>query len=84
MANQTANRATSKPIFVAMKYSQDIFNGFGAQETADVLVSAFIHPMMPVHAICSDNNLWDFFLLRIKAYPKERLQCLFDLPFVSS
>ncbi|KAJ3858675.1 hypothetical protein EV359DRAFT_68817 [Lentinula novae-zelandiae] len=35
-------------IWTTMKEHQDVFNGFGAQESCDALFVALIHPLMPV------------------------------------
>lgn len=41
-----------------MKERQDVFNGFGAQESCDCLFTALIHPLMPTVFVCKSNQLW--------------------------
>ncbi|KAK7436536.1 fatty acid synthase alpha subunit Lsd1 [Stygiomarasmius scandens] len=49
------------PIWQVMKDTQDVFNGFGAQEACDALCAAHIHPRMPVTFICKNSVLWNRF-----------------------
>lgn len=44
-----------------MKEHQDIFNGFGAQESCDTLFLALIHPLMPAQFVCSSKETWTRF-----------------------
>ncbi|KAF5348274.1 hypothetical protein D9756_010448 [Leucocoprinus leucothites] len=41
------NPADNTPIFLEIKDNQLVFNGYGAQETTDMLVEAFLHPLTP-------------------------------------
>jgi len=46
-------------IFLAIKGNQQVFNGYGVQETCDMLCGALIHPCMPVYQLCVDDVLWN-------------------------
>ncbi|KAJ6617308.1 hypothetical protein B0H10DRAFT_2218648 [Mycena sp. CBHHK59/15] len=46
------------PIFITIKSTQTVFNGYGAQETTDLLLLALIHPQMPtVHLVLPSTHL---------------------------
>lgn len=66
----------STPIFVAIKSNQCVFNGYGAQETSDMLFTALIHPCMPVSLVCKDDQLWARLYSRVIGYQKERVELL--------
>jgi hypothetical protein len=75
------------PIFCAVKLAQTVFNGYGAQETCDMLVEALIHPAMPTLAVCSDEIVWARFTDAVFSYQKERVRIATatpsPLPYVS-
>ena len=77
-------------IFVAVKSTQTVFNGYGAQETCDMLVEALIYPTMPAASVCSDEDLWKRFKDKVISYQKERVSIALAtrssmmLPYVSS
>ncbi|KAJ3885488.1 hypothetical protein GG344DRAFT_82661 [Lentinula edodes] len=48
-------------IWTTMKERQDVFNGFGAQESCDALFLALIHPLMPVTLLCGSDLMWTRF-----------------------
>ena len=62
-----------------------VFNGYGAQETCDMLVEALIHPAMPVVAVCTDDTVWARFSTAVFSYQKERVRIATasQLPYVS-
>lgn len=62
------------PIFLEMKGNQMVFNGYGAQETCDMLVLALIHPCMPSYFICLHESLWNRFKSTLIAYRLQRLE----------
>lgn len=68
------------PVFLAVKANQRVFNGYGAQETSDMLFTAIIHPRMPVSLVCKDDDLWDRLYTRIVGYQKERIELLKPAP----
>jgi hypothetical protein len=49
------------PIFLSVKNNQRVFNGYGAQETCDMLFEALIFPAMPTFAVCKDPDVWHRF-----------------------
>jgi hypothetical protein len=60
--DQIRRKQLSKaPIWQTMKDRQDVFNGFGAQESCDALCSAFLHPCTPTIFICTNDELWTRF-----------------------
>lgn len=79
MRNDTA-------IFIAIKGNQRVFNGYGAQETCDMLCGALIHPCMPVYQLCVDDVLWDRFRAAVINYQQDRFSLLGDgrFTYVSS
>ena len=78
------------PIFVAVKSNQFVFNGYGAQETCDMLVEALIYPTMPTASVCGGEDIWKRFKDKIISYQKERVSIALTtrssamLPYVSS
>jgi len=62
------------PIFAAVKATQTVFNGYGAQETCDMLVQALISPAMPVVAVCSDPEIWSRFETTVFEYQRKRIE----------
>lgn len=79
------------PIWLDIKERQDIFNGFGAQESCDVLFSALIHPLMPTTYICCSETLWErlrralieHHLLRVNRVLDPQSLSLTPLPYLS-
>ncbi|MGH7238965.1 MAG: hypothetical protein ACREHG_02750 [Candidatus Saccharimonadales bacterium] len=47
-----------RSIYDAIKLQQDIFNGYGSQESSDLLLYCRIHPRMPVSKICGNDTLF--------------------------
>ena len=70
------------PIFAAVKATQTVFNGYGAQETCDMLIYALLSPAMPAYAICCDSELWTRFEKTIFDYQKKRLELATARPVV--
>ncbi|KAJ4500573.1 hypothetical protein C8R41DRAFT_810021 [Lentinula lateritia] len=58
---EMSNSHSMSPIWSVMKERQDIFNGFGAQESCDTLFLALIHPLMPAQFVCSSKETWTRF-----------------------
>jgi hypothetical protein len=78
------------PIFIAVKSTQTVFNGYGAQETCDMLVEALIYPTMPTVSVCSGEDIWKRFKDKVISYQKERVSIALTtrtslmLPYVSN
>ncbi|TFK58102.1 hypothetical protein BDN72DRAFT_731871, partial [Pluteus cervinus] len=62
------NNQKDCPIFVAVKSNQLVFNGYGAQETCDMLLEAFILPTMPASMVCADDAVWSRFSQAVSTY----------------
>ncbi|KAJ3573001.1 hypothetical protein NP233_g2714 [Leucocoprinus birnbaumii] len=62
------------PIWLEIKGNQQVFNGYGAQETCDMLFWAFIHPLMPSSKICLDETLWSRFIDNVISYQQRRIE----------
>jgi hypothetical protein len=75
------------PIFLSVKNNQKVFNGYGAQETCDMLFQALIYPSMPTFAVCQDPDVWHRFKTAVFDYQEIRLSLVNSkpliLPFVS-
>lgn len=79
------------PIWSMMKERQDIFNGFGAQESCDCLFIALIHPLMPTAFICKSDTIWIRFcstlqeqhLFRVQRVLEPKVLKLTPLPYLS-
>lgn len=69
----------TRPIFLAIRQSQDAFNGFGAQETTDALFMACIHPCTPTDGICRSEAAWDRLVKAVFDYAAERIK-LVEMP----
>ncbi|PPQ82908.1 hypothetical protein CVT24_007923 [Panaeolus cyanescens] len=65
-------KRTAKAIFISVKDTQTVFNGYGAQETTDMLFSALIMPVMPTYAVCSNEETWARFKKAVFLYQQER------------
>lgn len=65
---------SSSPIFLEVKNNQLVFNGYGAQETSDMLCIAVIHPVMPAYYICKNDNLFAHFQNNVINYQQMRLE----------
>ncbi|KAF9030250.1 hypothetical protein BDZ89DRAFT_1132547 [Hymenopellis radicata] len=63
-------------VFVAVKGNQAVNNGYGAQETTDMLWMARIHPCMPIYCIATNSELWDHFVHTHREYQLGRLHML--------
>jgi len=81
------DKSDDTPIFSAVKTNQEVFNGYGAQETSDMLFEALIHPAMSTFDICRDETVWARFKAAVFSYQKERIQLATatpsKLPYVS-
>lgn len=64
------------PIFQIVKTTQSVFNGYGAQETSDMLFAARIHPRMPCYLVCKDDELWKSFNHQAATYSQELIRRL--------
>jgi hypothetical protein len=56
-----------------VKTTQEVFNGYGAQETSDMLFEALIHPAMSTFDVCRDETVWTRFKAAVFSYQKERI-----------
>ncbi|PPQ81188.1 hypothetical protein CVT24_009465, partial [Panaeolus cyanescens] len=65
-----------KSIFLAVKNTQSVFNGYGAQETTDMLFQALIMPVMPTYAVCSYRPTWERFKKAVFEYQEERVRIM--------
>ena len=79
--NTCVAKKDNTPIFCAVKTTQTVFNGYGAQETCDMLVEALIHPSMPAFTVCSDDTVWARFSAAVFSYQKERIRITTERPF---
>lgn len=70
------------PIFLAIKNNQRVFNGYGAQETCDMLFEALLSPFMPAFAICEDPQLWNRFETALFDYQETRLDLINSIPSI--
>ncbi|KAJ7181277.1 hypothetical protein C8R46DRAFT_1187422 [Mycena filopes] len=83
---ETRHRKSSITIFAAIKAAQTAFNGSGAQEATDILLSALIHPQMPASQVCSSDIAWGRLLDAVKRHDKSRIELVLPgsgLPCVS-
>jgi hypothetical protein len=64
-----------KPIFLTVKDNQMIFNGYGAQETCDMLYEALMLPNTSTYDVCRLDDLWTRFEAAVFNYQQGR----FDL-----
>ena len=61
------------PIFIAVKSTQMVFNGSGAQETCDMLVEALVYLTMPTASLRSNEDIWTHFKNMVISYQKEHV-----------
>jgi hypothetical protein len=82
------NEADATPVFLSVKNNQKVFNGYGAQETCDMLFQALISPCMPTFAVCHDPDIWHRFKASVFDYQDIRWSLVNSkpiiLPYVSS
>lgn len=73
------------PIFLAVRSNQKVFNGYGAQETCDMLFHSLFSPLMPAHLVHSHPQLWERFKRAVIEYQANCIQIVEDklFPFVS-
>jgi hypothetical protein len=76
------NDADAMPIFLSVKNNQKIFNGYGAQETCDMLFQALISPCMPMFAVCHDPDIWHQFKTVLFDYQDIRLELVKSKPII--
>lgn len=65
-----------KPIFLAVKGNQLVFNGYGAQETSDMLFEALILPNTSTYDVCKLDALWARFEAAVFNYQQERYKLI--------
>ncbi len=78
--NTCVAKKNNTPIFCAVKATQTVFNGYGAQETCDMLVQALIHPFMSAFAVCNDDTVWARFSASVFSYQGERIRIISAAP----
>lgn len=74
------------PIFITIKSTQTVFNGYGAQETTDLLLLALIHPQMLTVHVCTHSETWDRLDKALIRYHASRMELALPsthLPYVS-
>lgn len=76
------NDEDDTPIFLSVKNNQKVFNGYGAQETSDMLFEAMIFPGMPTLAVCQDPNVWHRFKTAVFDYQDIRLGLVNSKPII--
>lgn len=81
------NQRDDTPIFLSVKGTQKVFNGYGAQETCDMLFEALLSPCMSTHAVCENEGIWARFKRAVLDYQDTRI-CIVTtspsiLPYVS-
>ncbi|PPR07981.1 hypothetical protein CVT24_002693 [Panaeolus cyanescens] len=69
-------KRSEKPIFFSVKETQTVFNGYGAQETTDMLFWALIMPIMPTYAVCATGTTWERFKSAVFEYQQERTRLM--------
>jgi len=79
--NCSVENKSQTSIFLEVKSNQRVFNGYGAQETCDMLIQAMIHPCMPVFLVCSDVAVWQHFKDALISYQQGRITLFKDKPF---
>ncbi|KAJ7159319.1 hypothetical protein C8R43DRAFT_1234061 [Mycena crocata] len=75
-----------QPIFAAIKNTQTVFNGSGAQEGTDLVNLAFLHPQMPSFQVCNNDELWARLVKAVIDYDKNRIELALPearLPYAS-
>ncbi|KAJ7176357.1 hypothetical protein C8R43DRAFT_1198025 [Mycena crocata] len=75
-----------QPIFAAIKNTQTVFNGSGAQEGTDLVNLAFLHPQMPSFQVCNNYELWARLVKAVIDYDKNRIELALPearLPYAS-
>ncbi|KJA15364.1 hypothetical protein HYPSUDRAFT_58839 [Hypholoma sublateritium FD-334 SS-4] len=60
-----------KPIFLSVKGNQLVFNGYGAQETSDMLFEALILPNTSTYDVCKLDALWARFEAAVFNYQQQ-------------
>ncbi|KAJ7700953.1 hypothetical protein B0H16DRAFT_1902854 [Mycena metata] len=70
--SKTIDTSNRMAIFEAVKKTQTVFNGCGAQETTDLLLLAFIHPQMPALYVCANSHIWSRLVAALIWYDKDR------------
>lgn len=84
--DETLNKRDDTPIFIAIKDTQTVFNGYGAQETCDMLFEALLSPCMPAYLVCRNVDLWNRLLDAVRGYQQGRLDLVSGktLPAIST
>lgn len=83
---ETVDAGDLTPIFEAIKTTQAVFNGCGAQEATDLLLLAFIHVQMPAVYVCVHPETWSRFLATLIEYDADRATLVRPkkpLPYIS-
>jgi hypothetical protein len=70
------------PIFLSVKNNQKVFNGYGAQETCDMLFEALIFPCMSTFAVCQDPDVWQRFQKAVFDYQDIRWSLVHSKPLI--
>ena len=76
------NQRDETPIFISVKGTQQVFNGYGAQETCDMLVEALLSPCMLTHAICEHEVVWARFRKAVLEYQDIRVAIVNTTPSI--
>lgn len=84
--DETLNKQDDTPIFIAIKDTQTVFNGYGAQETCDMLFDALLSPCMPAYLVCQNADLWNRLLDAVCDYQQGRIDLVSckTLPAIST
>ena len=69
----------TKAIFLTVKETQAIFNGYGAQETSDMLFQALIHPATPTNVVCKNDSMWNDFKRAVVGYQAGQMDLIKNL-----
>ena len=70
------------PIFLSVKNSQMVFNGYGAQKTCNMLFEALLSPCMPTFAVCEDSQLWNRVKTEVFDYQEIHLDLVNSTPSI--
>ncbi|KAJ7017454.1 hypothetical protein C8F04DRAFT_1156071, partial [Mycena alexandri] len=82
----TLKRLETWRLETAIKTTQAVFNGCGAQEATDLLLLAFIHVQMPAVYVCAHPETWSRFLATLIEYDADRATLVRPkkpLPYIS-
>lgn len=72
-----------RPIFIAIQNDQQAFNGYGGQETCDMLFQALLSPCIPASEVCRCEEAFQQLKNALQSYQLGRQNCLHTMHFPS-